>query len=675
MRKPVAGLLIGLTSALLVLVVDALLSRLLAERNPFQTIEIKTYDWRLSRTADPASARKDIALVEIDESSLQNLEPNVGRWPWPRMVHSMIIDFLARGPAKVIVYDIVFAGPDERDRESDALLAESVRKAGSVILPLDATFEVDADFKGDNLIVPATIGDQGFRLNEAKPIARRQVFPPFGSLASDAAALSHNLVVLDADAPLRHNIPFVRAGDVLVPSLGVAAALRASGLPPAAVTISGGRLRLGGASIPLQQRTTRNADRAETYDWHLVNFRGPAFLDDLKTRPYANYSAFDLINAENDLLNGQKPKLDPAVFKDRIVFVGASATALSDTFESPFAQGKMPGMQFHASVADDILSQRPIGPARGVSRGLTVLGIALMIGLVATTQPASWATAAMIVAVGVLGYSSLWLFARGTWFNLSQPVSAAAVALFGGVAYQFFVEGREKRKMQRLFGQYVSKDVFARLVANPELARLGGERREMTVLFSDIRGFTTVTERGQPEETVLMLNEYFTKMVEVVFRHKGTLDKFVGDMVMALFNAPLDDPDHAEHAVQAALDMIEELQRLNERWQAAGKFAQIDIGIGVNTGPMIAGNIGSEAIMSYTVIGDAVNLGSRLESLNKQYGTRIIISEATKSRLSGRYVFKPLGDVVVKGKTRPVAIFEVVGRDLGASAPHAAATA
>ena len=158
-----------------------------------------------------------------------------------------------------------------------------------------------------------------------------------------------------------------------------------------------------------------------------------------------------------------------------------------------------------------------------------------------------------------------------------------------------------------------------------------------------------------------MLNEYFTRMVDLVFAHKGTLDKFVGDMVMALFGAPLDDPDHADHAVEAALGMIDALAVLNARWKTEGR-AELDIGIGINSGPMIAGNIGSDAIMSYTVIGDAVNLGSRLESLNKEYGTRIIISEATRARLTGSYELKPLGDVVVKGKTQPVAIFELVGR-------------
>lgn len=174
-----------------------------------------------------------------------------------------------------------------------------------------------------------------------------------------------------------------------------------------------------------------------------------------------------------------------------------------------------------------------------------------------------------------------------------------------------------------------------------------------------------MTERGQPEEIVGLLNEYFTRMVDIVFRHHGTLDKFVGDMVMALFGAPLDDPDHAVHAVDAALDMVAELEALNARWAGEGRPVGIDIGIGVNTGAMIAGNIGSEQIMSYTVIGDAVNLGARLESLNKQYGTRILVSDATLARLHGRYTVRPLGEVVVKGKTQPVGVYEVTGRATG----------
>ena len=367
----------------------------------------------------------------------------------------------------------------------------------------------------------------------------------------------------------------------------------------------------------------------------------------------------------------KKPDVDPAVFKDKIVFVGATASGLKDVFETPFGGGAMPGDSGACGGRGRpaFQSLHSVGGCRGSCRHGPDCRVCL-VGIVAATLPAWWATASAADSSGCLYVAATRLFAGGYWLNLSQPVLASSVALFGGVAYQYFIEGREKRKMRRLFGQYVSKDVCEQLVANPSLARLGGQRREMTVLFSDIRGFTTVTEQGKAEDVVGMLNEYFTRMVEIVFRNQGTLDKFVGDMVMALFNAPLDDPKHPEHAVEAALEMIQELEVLNRKWAAEGRFAGLDIGIGINTGPMIAGNIGSEAIMSYTVIGDAVNLGARLESLNKQSGTRIIISDATHRRLDGRYITKPLGDVVVKGKSESVAIFEVVSKgDVGSGVP------
>jgi adenylate cyclase len=250
------------------------------------------------------------------------------------------------------------------------------------------------------------------------------------------------------------------------------------------------------------------------------------------------------------------------------------------------------------------------------------------------------------------------VFARGAWVPLVVPLLAVVLAFVGDLAWKYFVEGREKRMVKKLFSRYVSKDVFDQLVANPSLAALGGARRHMTVLFSDIRGFTTLSEKGTPEDVVGQLNQLFTRMVAVVFDHRGTVDKFVGDMIMALYGAPLDDEDHADHAVQTALAMIRTIEEMNREWQAQGRPV-LGIGIGINTGDMVAGNIGSDTIMSYTVIGDAVNLGARLESLNKDYGTQIIISEATRARLKGRYDIHPLGEVVVKGKTKPVAIFEV----------------
>jgi len=667
-RRFVAGLVVGVGAAVIVLGIALLSARQSAGGvDPLQSVEFRTYDWRLARTAEPKTARQDLALVEIDEYSLRNLQPNAGRWPWPRAVHSMLIDYLKRAPAKVIAYDVDFAEADTRTgfdfggdtwsgKESDQAFIDSVKESGNVIMLADATYE------GESAGGAAAAPDAGFTLDSPLVAERKTIFPPFEGLAGAVAGFGHNLFVLDPDGPLRHTVPFVRVGQKALPSLGLAAALKAEQVAPSSIHVTSDHLEMGDRAMPLQIRQVRSAEGVRSYQWGLVDFRGPALLPDLKSRPYPNYAFFDLLYSEEQILGGQKPNVDPAVFKDKIVFVGVTASGLYDVFETPFAGGKMPGIQVHAAVADDFLSRRFLAPAPDYVRVLTVLAFAVAVGAVSTIVPAWWAVAVTFVGVAIFTWLSTRLFAAGYWLNLTQPALVSSVALFGGVAYSYFVEGREKRKMKRLFGQYVSKDVYAQLVANPDLARLGGQRRDMTVLFSDIRGFTTITERGQPEDTVHMLNEYFTRMVEIVFKHQGTVDKFVGDMVMALFGAPLADPMHAEHAVETALDMMEELKNLNLKWQADGRDVKLDIGIGVNTGPMIAGNIGSDQIMSYTVIGDAVNLGSRLESLNKQYSTHIIISDETRQRLTGNFVFRSLGDVVVKGKTKPVAIFEVLGR-------------
>ena len=276
--------------------------------------------------------------------------------------------------------------------------------------------------------------------------------------------------------------------------------------------------------------------------------------------------------------------------------------------------------------------------------------------------PMRWGALSTLALAGIVAVASVAVFRAGTWVPLVPGFLGIAIAGVGGLAWQYFVEGRDKRQVTQLFSRYVSKDVFDQVLANPELAELGGRRRTMSVLFSDMRGFTAMTERGDPEALVAQLNEYFSRMVEVVFANHGTIDKFVGDMVMALFGAPVDDPDHADHAVATAVEMVRALEVLNARWVQEGRPA-LGIGIGVNSGEMIAGNIGSASIRSYTVIGDAVNLGARLESLNKEHGTTIIISAATAAQLKTPPPMRPLGSVVVKGKSVPVEIFEVLVGD------------
>ncbi len=663
-RKLLAGLALGLGAAGLVL--------LLAWTGVLDTPELWTYDWRMRQAADPSSVHKDIVLVEFNDTTIRDLAPYLGRWPWPRAVYASFIDYLSRAPAKVIAVDFAFLEPDGTlgakigdttitAKESDAALVDSVRQSRSVVLVADAVYRGTVEH--DQVTAPADWRSRSPKFQLGPAIEERpMIVPPFQELTNAAAALGHNHVASDPDGGARRMAPFIRSGDNYMASLGVSAALMALAVRPEEVTLSSeSGIRVRDRTIPLVPVTVRDAYDARRTQQQLtmmINYRAPALVNG--NRPYASYEARHLFKSQEQLIEGQKPDVDPSVFKDKIVFLGLTVSGLVDVFQSPFgSQGKMPGIQLHASITDSILSNRFIRQASDRSRILSTLGGAVLVGLMAALLPFIGAAAGTLLAVSGFTLFSVRAFDNGLWLNMAQPLGAMTVALFGGTAYQYFVEGAEKRVVKKLFGRYVSKDVYQQLISHPELGELGGKRRDMTVLFSDIRGFTAITEKGDPEELVAQLNDYFSRMVAIVFRHQGTIDKFVGDMVMALFGAPLDDPAHAEHAAAAAVEMVRELGELNRKWVDEGR-ARLDIGIGINSGDMIAGNIGSSSIMSYTVIGDNVNLGSRLESLNKDYRTRIIISDATRARLSGMFDVRPLGDVVVKGKTRPVAIFEIV---------------
>jgi adenylate cyclase len=639
-----------------------------------RTLEWKIYDLQLRGAASPAAARQDIVVVRIDERSIRELEPFVGRWPWPRLVHAKLVDFLARGRARAVAYDVLFTERDRRrafdvgpetwsGEESDTAFAEAVARAGNVVLLADVTFEgltgTPAPRDAPDAALPAfDIGG----LAEVRPTLAL----PYPALAKAASAVGHNLLVLDPDGPVRRHVPFVRTPSGTVPSLAVATLLAAEGLGPGAVRASGSSVRLGTRTLPLMRERLAvfaGSDRAgaAAVSWRfLVNFRGPAVLADGTTTVYREFSALDLLQAEEQIAEGLAPTVDPAQFRDKIVVVGVTAAGLHDVFAVPFATGgKMTGGVVHANVIDQALSSRFIRPASLATQLGLVAGCALLGALAFVFMSVRWAAVLSALAMLALTGLTQWAFRRGAWLPVALPAFGLAFSAVGGLGYAYFVEGSEKRAVKRLFSRYLSRDVYEQLLANPSLAELGGRRRDMSVLFSDIRGFTTLTEQGRAEDVVEQLNEYFSRMVDVVFEHRGTLDKFVGDMVMALFGAPLDDPRHADHAVETALEMIRQLDVLNEQWAARG-LPRLAIGIGVNSGEMIAGNIGAEKVRSYTVIGDAVNLGSRLQSLNKEHGTTIIISEQTTRRLERRYDLRPLGTVVVKGKSQPVAIFEVV---------------
>ena len=636
-----------------------------------QRVEHSSYDLRVAATARPVDPSSPIAIVEINEASIRALEPVVGRWPWPRLVHGSAIDYLKRAGAKVIAYDVLF-GEREGARESivngqrvsgddsDRLLVESVRRAGNVTLLADATFAGLAsgqavggdDASDDALPGPGYAPGPGFQ-------KRPELDLPFDALAGAAASIGHNYLARDSESDsARRVLPFIEHRGRFVPSLGVAAALAYVGVPPGDVRVEGDTLRIGATRAPILSDDMRSAGGVQPSRQLLIRFRAPTVDADRVRSYFPTYSFYDVALSEDNVLSGRDPVIPMSAFHGKLVFVGTTAAGAHDRYASPFAGG-IAGVEIHGAVADSIIGADFMRRAGNSADHVYTAAAGLLAGVASVLLPV--VVSVILTAAGIAAIVAwlTWSVANGVWTGLVAPVMAASLALFGGVAWRYFVEDREKRHIRRLFGRYVSNAVIDQLMADPSLVRLGGQRREMTVLFSDIRGFTAASERAAPEAVVAQLNEYFGAMVDVLFRHEGTLDKFVGDMVMGLFGAPLPDPRHADHAVRAALDMTTTLDRLNVKWRAEGR-PELNIGIGINSGEMIAGNIGSEAIMSYTVIGDAVNLGSRLESLNKEYGTRVIISERTRSLLTMPVQTRPIGAVTVKGRSQPVQIFEVL---------------
>jgi len=633
------------TAALgLLTLVSTLIGLTLAQLGLLRTLELKTLDLRFRLLGDQEVASPGIVLIAIDDASLKTLEPLVGRWPWPRDVHAVLLQYLERAGASLVVFDLLFTERDAQFPQGDTEFGHATAGSGNVLHSLylgnQDTGATDAGLLGAH-----SIPMQG----DFDSFADAQF--PISDIADPAEALGHVTATLDADGPWRRYLLLAGHEGRLVPSLALSAALAAKNRPLEDIAVAERRVDLANQSVPLDS------------DWRLpIWFNGGPGT-------YEKYSYGQVFVSELQIREGQEPGLATEVFKDKIVIVGISAAGLHDLFTTPYSGGadesgaglgKMYGFEIHAHVLDDLLHGRFLRQSSGWLVILAVIAMAFA-GVWLTLF-----TSLPIASIGLVVLPLAWLakvhlsFGSQLQLPVVPVVLSWASALALGFVYQYWIESAEKRKVKRIFSRYVSPDVYSELLENPSAADLGGSRREMSVLFSDLRGFTTFSEGRAPEEVIEQLNEYFAAMVEVVFVHRGTVDKFVGDMIMALFGAPLEDPDHADNAVRCALAMQGRLAELNAVWRQQGR-PELASGIGINSGEMVAGNLGSEKIQSYTVIGDNVNLGARIESLCKEYSAEILISEFTESRLSSDYAARELGEVTVKGKTQPVGIFQIPG--------------
>jgi adenylate cyclase len=647
-------------------------------------LELKTLDMRFQLRGE-VEPGPPVVIVAIDQKSQDVL----GRWPFPRSSFAEAVDALREAGARVIAFDVDFPQPDQ----NSALQAlQQVRKDYEARTKAgigDPAFEsrlkaLEADADNDQKLADALSRFEnailGYfylrgaeartqnqeRLNEFLNYLSFQAYPKIvhpeyakesevlNNPALKFDGLSPNLpqfalnaknfgyfnIIPDPDGTVRREPVIIPFRGSFYPSLDVAAALAYTNLSLDQVNVVFNRnglerIDFGKVSIPTDPGG---------FVW--INYYGPA-------RTFDQYSLADVVQR----------KIPAERLRDRLVLIGPTAVGIGDMAVTPFQQMNFFGVEVHANFITNILQGRFI--RRGIRENiidiLFLLFFSLVAGMVLSKVPPSRATAIMLAFLGIFLGLAYYLFAYGRiWIVAFLPSATLTVNYAGIISYRFFFEEREKRKVRGAFHQYVPPGLITQILQHPELLRLGGEEKELTALFSDIRGFTTLSEGLTPTTLVDLLNEYLSEMTDVIFRHWGTLDKYIGDAIMAFWGAPYPQPDHALRACQAGLEMLQVLNRLQERWEAEGR-PRIDIGVGINTGPMVVGNMGSKRRFNFTVMGDNVNLASRLEGINKQFGTRLIISEATYEAVREHLVARELDLIRVKGKMKPVRIFELLG--------------
>jgi len=542
----------------------------------------------------PKAISDRIVILAIDDESLQRL----GQWPWPRALFARALETLEAHPPGVVGIDVIFAEPSRLGAADDGAFRAALKD-----LPYPVVFPAEA--------VPLTL-ERG-----EPPQAGRWVLTLPEFVERSGIGVGHVNLILDHDGVVRRfptTLSYLPAENRPV-RIFAQELLERMGYPIAPALAEGAIER--------------------------IVYAAPA--GSIRRIPF-----WRLLKEE-----GIRPTLE-----GKIVLIGAVAADLHDTKLTPFSRGnEMPGVEIQANIANMLLSSQRLVDLGKTAMSLWVLLAGLLPALFFILWPRSLRPLGVSAGVGI-SYTliSIFLFEQGLAvdiIHLNASWILSATSLFG---WRYFSGERERREMRVLFGKYVSGRILEEVLKDPKKVALGGEEKELTILFSDIRGFTTISERTSPPELVRILNKYFSRMSAQIIAQEGVVDKYIGDAIMAFWGAPLEDPEQADHALKAALGMVRELRALNQELLALGD-PEIKIGIGLYTGPAVAGNIGSEFRFNYTIIGDTVNVASRLEGLNKEYATEIIIGESTKNKLKVSYPFRFLGEVSVKGRKEPVRIY------------------
>jgi len=618
----------------------------------------RTFDVFL-RQAPTTPGPTPIYIVDIDSKSLAAL----GQWPWPRTIMAETLRLIAADKPKAVGLDIVYAEPDRSSPAQIAALLAEQEVPAELLSHLQALPDHDQLLAQTLLTTPTVLGYTfafGSGGSESRPLHQEgwlatKGFDPLPFLFS-APHVDANLPLLeqsamasgffnvlpDADGIVRR-VPLIMEFEGKVyPSL-MLEMLRTSQSMPTVIMTSAWKgdeitgvesLKVGEPIIPTDANGQLN-----------IRFCGPE-----RSLPYVSVI---------DILTGETP---PGTFTDAFVLVGTSAPGLRDIRATP-TSADFPGVEIHGHALNTILTSSYIRRPDW-ARMAEITYLLAVSGILIFLLPRIGAIKSGLLATGFSGglaFVSYWAFVRhGFLVDLVYPLLTVAL-LFTVLTFTNYVyEEREKRQVRGAFSRYLSPVLVGELLQHPERLTLSGEEREMTILFSDIRGFTSISEKMNAQELCHFINEYLTPMTQEILDQRGTVDKFIGDAIMAFWNAPLDDEAHALNGCRVGLAMQRRLVDLNRNWQA-NSMPPIAIGIGLHTGQARVGNMGSEQRFDYTVMGDTVNLTSRLESITKRYGAGIIVSEFTWAKVQGNgFVFRQLDRVRVKGKQEPVTIYELL---------------
>jgi adenylate cyclase len=636
----------------------------------FQRLDDIIYDARLRATM-PKTMDDRIVIIDLDEKSLAE----VGRWPWSRNKMATFVDELFdRQQITILGFDVVFAEADESSglKRLRQLASNELRDQPGFterLSQIQDSLDYDAAFAKSLENRPVVMGyyftsDRDGRTSGQLPVPVMQGSALQGRPIkfTSWSGFGSNIETLSKAAPMAGFFNSVTDLDGVVRSVPVVAEHKGQyyeslslgmfrmliGLPSVEPGFPQerfiGRNYQGLESILLSQKGKSLAIAVDDKVSALIPFRGDGGPSG---RSFKYFSASDVL----------AQRIPPGALKNKIVLLGTTAPGLLDLRVTPVSE-TYPGVEVHANMISGLLDGRIyVRPDYAIGFEVVVLVLAgLLLAIALPLLSAPKAVTLSLAVVGGLIALNFWMYLG---FGLVLPLASALVMALSAFAlnmsYGYFVESKSKRQIANMFAAYVPPELVDEMVKDPDSYSMKAVNKELTVMFCDMRGFTNLSEKMEPTALQALLNNLFSRLTEIIQANRGTTDKYMGDCVMAFWGAPVDTPNHAQLAVKAALEMCEAVRKINDEHRAKG-IPEIGVGIGLNTGIMCVGNMGSDIRRSYTVIGDAVNLGSRLEGLSKNYGVEVVVSETTR-RLAGEFVWQELDKVRVKGKDQAVSIF------------------